>query len=121
MTALHRRTATELVAALRAREVSAIELLDELASRTARLDAGVNAVVATNLEAARARAAQADAALARGGEGALLGLPMTIKDTFEVVGMPTTSGAPALAKHVPQRNADAVQRLADAVPQVKFN
>jgi amidase len=114
MTALHRRTATELVAALRAREVSAVELLDHFVSRVERLNSGVNAVVATNLEAARARAAEADAALARGAEGALLGLPMTVKDTFEVVGMATTSGAPELAKHVPARNADAVERLAAA-------
>jgi amidase len=114
MTALHRRTATELVASLRAREVSAVELLDHFVSRVERLNGGVNAVVATNLEAARARAAQADAALARGGEGALLGLPMTIKDCFEVVGMPATAGAPELAKHVPARNADAVDRLVEA-------
>ena len=113
-TALHRRTATELVAALRAREVSAIELLDHYVARVERLNGGVNAVVATNLEAARASAARADAALARGAEGALLGLPMTIKDCFEVVGMPTTSGAPELAKHLAARNADAVDRLADA-------
>jgi amidase len=114
VTALHRKTATELAAMLRGREVSAIELLDELASRAERLGPGVNAVVATNLEAARAAAARADAALARGAEGALLGVPMTLKDTWETVGLPTTSGAPALAKHVPERNADAVQRLDDA-------
>jgi amidase len=71
--------------------------------------------VATNLEAARSRADAADVARA-GGEnwGPLHGLPMTIKDSYEVAGMPTTSGAPELADHRPATNATSVQRLLDA-------
>src|SRR4030095_11594243 len=60
MTALHYRTATELLRALRARELSARELLDHFAARVERVNPRVNAVVATNLEAARARARGAD-------------------------------------------------------------
>lgn len=97
------------------REVSALELLDQHAARLARLNPPLNAVVATNLDAARARAREADAATARGESwGPLHGLPMTIKDTLEVAGMPTTAGAPALKDHRPRQNAPAVQRLIDA-------
>jgi amidase len=115
MTALHYRTATELLRALRGRELSSAELLDHFAARLESVNPRVNAVVATNLEAARARADAADRALARGEAwGALHGLPMTIKDAIEFVGMPTTSGAPDLAKHLPERNADAAERLVGA-------
>jgi amidase len=114
--ALHYRTATELVRALRAREVSSAELLEHLVERQERVNPRINAIVARGLDAARERAAAADVALTRGGDAspALLGLPMTVKDSIEVVGMPTTSGAASLAEHFPARNADAVERLVDA-------
>jgi len=115
VTALHYRSATDLVRALRARELSAAELLEHLAERCARVNPALNAVVATGFEAARAQARAADAALARGdAPGALAGLPITVKDAIEVAGMPTACGAPALAKHVPERHADSARRLADA-------
>jgi len=115
LTALHFRTATELARALRARELSARELLEHFAARCELRNPPLNAVVATQLDAARALAAQADEKIARGeAAGALLGLPMTVKDTLEVTGMPTTSGAPELAGHFAPRNADAAQRLLDA-------
>jgi amidase len=101
--------------ALSRRELSAVELLDHFAGRVERLNPRVNAVVATNFEAARARAAAADRALARGeARGALHGLPMTVKDALELVEMPTTCGAPELAKHFAERNADSVERLLQA-------
>jgi amidase len=68
--------------------------------------------VATDLARARQRAAEADAATARGERwGPLHGLPMTVKDSFETEGLVTTSGAPELAGHVPERDADAVANL----------
>jgi len=71
--------------------------------------------VALDIAAARARAAKADKALAQGQNwGPLHGLPMTVKDVFEVVGMPTTSGDPLLKDYIPKSNAIAVQRLIDA-------
>ena len=115
MTALHFRTATDLLRALRARELSAGELLEHFAERCARRDPPLNSVVAKNLEAARARAREADAAISHAHRlGALHGLPMTVKDAIEVVGMPTACGAPELAKHFAPRNAHSVQRLVDA-------
>lgn len=115
MTELHFRSAAELTRALRRKDVSSLELLEHLLARTAQSNARINAIVHVDAERARERARAADAALARGESwGALHGLPITIKDSFEVAGMPCTSGAPELAKHVPARSATAAQRLIDA-------
>ena len=109
------RPAGELARMIRDKEISAAALLEHYLERLGRFNPALNAVVATDLDAARARAREADAALARGELwGPLHGVPMTIKDTFEVVGMPTTAGAPAYKDHRPQNNAVAVQRLLDA-------
>ncbi len=109
------RSATELCSALRAREIGCLELLEHYLDRVERLNPQINAIVATDLEAARERATKADEALARDEVwGPLHGLPMTIKDSIEVAGMPTTSGAPELKGHIPAAHAPAVQRLIDA-------
>jgi amidase len=106
------RTASALIAALRRREVGSRELLDQALARIERLDGGINAVVALDVERARAAADAADRALAAGDpKGALLGLPMTVKDTFETAGLRTTCGVPELAQHVPSTDAVAVARL----------
>jgi amidase len=109
------RSATELAGAIRRGEITSIDLLDLYVDRIQRYNDDINAVVALNIDAARARAAEADKALAQGQDwGPLHGLPMTVKDVFEVVGMPTTSGDPKLKGYIPKRNAIAVQRLIDA-------
>ena len=115
MTELHFRSATDLTRALRRKDVSSSELLEHYLARVAKLNPRINAVVHVDAERARERARAADAALARGESwGALHGLPITIKDSFEVAGMPCTSGAPELAKHVPAKSATSAQRLIDA-------
>ena len=109
------RSATDLLGALDRGELSSLELLEFLLARVDREDAAINAVVARDPDSARARAQEADAARARGESwGPLHGLPMTIKNSIEVVGMPTTSGAPELAGHMPKTHADAAARLIDA-------
>jgi amidase len=101
--------ANALVEALRRREISSRELLD------AYLERGfpeLTAVVTVDAERARAEAAAADEAAARGEPlGPLHGLPITIKDSIETAGLRTTCGAPELADHVPGRDAVAVARL----------
>jgi amidase len=68
-----------------------------------------------DLAAARKRARQADAALKKGlSWGPLHGLPMTIKESFDVAGLSTTWGLPEFKNHLAQRNALAVQRYIDA-------
>ena len=68
-------TATEMLAALRARRVSAVELLDLHVGRIARFNPSLNAIVEPDFERARRDAADADARRARGEDAPLLGLP----------------------------------------------
>ena len=104
--------ATEVAAAVRDRTVSSVELLDGLLSRVDQYNPGLNAVVTLDAERARTRAAEADAATARGESwGPLHGVPMTIKDVWETAGLRTTSGAPELADHIPDTDAAGVARL----------
>ncbi len=106
------RRAVDLAAAIRSREVSSVELLDHYLARIERLNPKLNAVVTLDVERARKRAAAADRALAREEVwGPLHGVPMTVKDTFEVAGLRTTAGAPVLAEHVPATDAVTVARL----------
>jgi amidase len=109
------QSASQWAEAIRSGRTTSVDALEFFIARVEKFNGSINAVVATHYEAARQRAREADAALARGEIwGPLHGLPMTVKDSFEVVGMPTTSGAPELARHMPATHADAVQRLIDA-------
>ncbi len=91
-------TAREMLADLAAKKISARELLDLHVSRNDTLYKKLNAVVETDLDHARAAAKSIDDARAHGATlGALAGLPMTIKDGFDVLNMPATSGAPQFA------------------------
>ncbi len=104
-------TATELVQALADRKVSSRELVDAAIARIAALDPKINAVVVRDFERARAAADQADQALARGDLRPLLGLPMTVKEQFNVAGLPTTWGFERFRDWKPPEDALAVQRL----------
>ncbi len=103
-------TATELLTALRAGRVTSGELTDLYIRRIERHDGRLNAVVVRDFERARRQARAADQAAARGERGALLGLPMTIKESFNVTGLPTTCGVPEWRDFVSQHDAPAVVR-----------
>ena len=108
-------SATALLAALRARRISAVELLALHLERIARLNPGLTAIAIANEEGARRQAAEADAALARGDTACpLLGLPLTVKDSIDVRGLPTTSGLPERAGSVAAETAPAAARLLQA-------
>ncbi|VTU28974.1 Glutamyl-tRNA(Gln) amidotransferase subunit A [Variovorax sp. SRS16] len=104
-------TARDLVAALQGRQVSAVELLDRSIERIERFDGQVNAVVVRDFERARGAAAAADAALARGERRPLLGIPVTVKEAFNVAGLPTTWGIPGTEKIPVGEDAVVVRRL----------
>jgi amidase len=88
--------ATGQLEALAARKVSSVELLKAAMTRHERLKAQINAVVTTDPDRALSRARQIDDQRAQGeAVGVLGGLPMTIKDTFDVIGMPASSGLEA--------------------------
>jgi amidase len=91
--------ATDQLAALAARRVSALELLEATLVRHQSTHGEINAVVATSLERAMGRARATDELRAKGEPlGLLAGLPMTVKDTFDVVGMPASSGLEVLRR-----------------------
>ncbi|MCC6468008.1 MAG: amidase [Alphaproteobacteria bacterium] len=109
------QSAKQLASAIRRKKIGAAELLELYIARMEKFNSKVNAIIATDLPAARKRAKAADAALARGKPwGPLHGVPMTIKESFDVVGMPTTWGVPELKDNFPKRNAIAVDRFLDA-------
>jgi amidase len=105
------RTVRECVAALAARQVSAVELCAQAIARIEQYDGKLNAVVVRDFERARAAAAQADAALGRGERRPLLGIPMTVKESFNVAGLPTTWGVAAAKGWQADEDAVTVARL----------
>jgi amidase len=108
------RTIRDLMAALQARKVSALELTDLAIARIERLDRLVNAVVVHDFERARDAARMADAALSRGETGALLGVPTTVKESFNIAGLPTTWGIPHFKHFKPKEDALVVARVKKA-------
>ena len=108
----HFRSAKQLASDIRRRKLGCLEVLDLYLARMERFNGKLNAIVVTDVDGARRRARQADAALRRGKPwGPFHGVPMTIKESYDVAGMPTTWGLPALKDNVAPRNALAVDRL----------
>ena len=105
-------SAVALARAIRQRRVSSLELLRAYLQRVDRLNPAINAVVVDDRERALARARAADRALARGEHwGPLHGLPMTVKEAFDLQGHRTTQGYPPMKDNVAADDALAVQRL----------
>lgn len=103
--------AAELARRVRAREVSAVEVLDSCLERVERHNVELNAVVTPNPRV-RDEAAAVDARLARGEDpGLLAGVPVGIKDVTPVAGVRTTYGSVVYADHVPDEDAEVVRRL----------
>ncbi len=107
-------TAAELARALSAREVSAVELTEAAIARIDALDGPINAICVKTYDRARSAARAADERLARGERGALLGVPITIKESFNLAGTPTTWGVPDARDFRPDEDALAVQRVEQA-------
>ena len=104
-----------LVDALRARDVSARELLELHLDRIDRLDGPVNSVVTIEPTRARAEATAVDQARAAGRSvGPLAGVPVTIKDAISTAGIRSTGGAVELSNHVPDDDATVVAGIRDA-------
>src|ERR671918_496780 len=111
--------AKRLAGHIRRRKIGCLELLEHHLARVERHNPALNAIVVLDVERARERARAADATLARGELwGALHGLPITVKEAFDVAGLPTTWGVPEYRDNRPERNALLVDRLlaAGAVP-----
>ncbi len=103
-------TIKEVSAALESRQISASELLEHTIARLEALDSRLNAVVVRDFERAREAACAADIALAKGERRALLGIPLTVKETFNVAGLPTTWGFQEFEDFVPKEDAVITSR-----------
>lgn len=103
--------AHELLASLAARKISARELLDAQIARIEAVDPKINAVIVRDFDRAREAAKDADAALAHGDQRRLLGLPMTVKEQFNVSGLATTWGTERFRDWRPNFDTLVVQRL----------
>src|SRR2546421_11295851 len=109
------RSARQLAADIKKKKIGCLELLDLYLARVEKYDGALNAVVVRDFERARTRARAADRALAkRDVWGPLHGVPMTIKESYDVAGLPTTWGVPAYKDRIATKNALAVDRLLGA-------
>jgi amidase len=100
-----------MLRALRAKQLSAVELLDLHLERIERLNGLLNAIVVKDFDRAREAARAADAARARGDDGALLGLSLTVKDSIDVDGLASTGGIVDRANHRAEADAALVARV----------
>jgi len=110
----HFAPAAAMLAALRARQVSAVELLGRHLERIARYNPVLNAIVEPDYERARATAEASDAARARGEDGPLHGLPVTIKESMNYAGLRTTCGVEEWAAYRSKANGQVPARLCTA-------
>jgi amidase len=109
------RSATDAAQAVRRKELSSRELTELLLARIEAVNPALNAIVELRREAALQEAVAADEATARGDDtGPLHGVPMTIKDSFNVSGLHTTWGNPAFKDFVADSDATVVRRLRQA-------
>ncbi len=108
-------SATALAQKIRDKQISARELTDYYIDRIERFDGPLNAVPVRDFERARQAADAADQALAAGRElGPLHGLPMTIKESYNIAGLPTTYGRPEMKDNVAGEDSEVVKRLKGA-------
>ena len=109
------QSATDAAQTIRRKVSSSRELTETLLARIEATNPALNAVVELRPEAALREATTADEAIARGDDtGPLHGVPMTIKDSFNVAGMHTTWGNPAFADFVADSDATVARRLRQA-------
>ena len=105
-------SAEQLAVAIKSKEVSSLELTNMYIDRVEKYDSKINAVVVHDFERGREAAQAADAALGRGEDlGPLHGVPMTIKEAYNIEGLPTTWGVEELKNNIAPDDAESVSRL----------
>jgi len=108
-------SATDLARLIKTRQVSSTEMLEHYLKRVDQYNGPINAVIAQNRDEARERAKAADTALARGEDwGPLHGVPMTVKESYDVAGYKTTWGVPEMKDNVAREDALSIRRLKGA-------
>jgi len=113
--ALPFQTAKQLAAAIRKKKIGCLELLDLYLKRVEAFNPELNAIIASDVDGARKRAKAADKAIKAGKKlGPLHGVPMTIKESYDVAGYATTFGDPAFKDNIAKTNSMVAQRMIDA-------
>lgn len=108
-------SAGQLADAIRTGRTSSTELLEMYIARVEAHDGRINAVVVRDFERARDAAKEADAARTRGEvTGPLHGVPMTVKESFNISGLQTTWGVPGMENNIAEADAVVVERLKKA-------
>ena len=115
MSELSFASALELADRIRRREITSEALLDHYLERVDRFNGDLNAIVVDVRDAAREQARAADAATEKGkSSGPLHGVPMTVKESYNLAGTPTTWGNPDWRDNVAKEDAEAVKKLKQA-------
>ncbi len=105
-------SATDLARLIQAKEISSLELLEHYFQRIDTYNGPINAVIAQHRDEARDAAKSADSALARGEvHGPLHGVPMTVKESYDVAGYNTTWGIVEMKNNLAHTDALSIQRL----------
>lgn len=108
-------SATELAEKIKTKEISAVELLQLYLARVDKYNPDLNAIVVDIREQALTAAAAMDAAIARGEDlGPLAGVPMTVKESYNVAGTATTWGNPEWRENIPTEDAESIKKLKQA-------
>ncbi|MFZ2087158.1 MAG: amidase family protein, partial [Desulfobaccales bacterium] len=111
---LCRLSITELAPLLSRREVSPVEVTEAFLARISELDPELNSYITVDEKGARVRAREAEARLAQGETGPLLGVPLALKDVLATQGLRTTCASRILADFVPPFDATVCTRLRQA-------
>lgn len=122
--ALWERSASDLADMIARGDVTACEVVEAHIARIERVNAHINAVVVRRYDHARQEAADIDKRRAQGKElGRLAGVPISIKESIDVVGLPSTAGLRSMASNIARQNDIHVARLQaeDAIVLVKTN
>jgi amidase len=115
MTEIAFNSAVDIAKLIKRGELSSREALELYLARVDKYNPALNAVIVLRADEARREADLADAAIKKGLEtGPLHGVPMTVKESFDVTGLPTTWGVEKLRHNVATQDALAVRRLREA-------
>ena len=108
-------SANRLAKLIQKRKIGCLELLDHYLSRVERFNPALNAIISTDIPAARRRARLADKMVANGEKLAPLhGVPVTVKESFDVKGLATSWGVPAYRNNIAKEDAVSVRRSRNA-------
>ncbi len=110
-------TARRIGSLIKSKKISAVEATDHFITRIEALDGSLNAIAVQDFDRARARARQLDRTRSKSPENnlpALFGVPMTVKESYDIAGLPTTWGSRSFRNNLAVTDAVAIARFKQA-------